>query len=198
MPSVYHKKPKAAPDNHPVFFDGMAGLPDGWEMLLSDDDAKRRYRFTAERIRKNKEKFAFIVGLLALGVPANVIAETVKCSRNIIPLIQEQEKISIEQLKKENASLMLKGARLCIRSFLQDLALGIVDPKTKAIAAGIFSQNGLVFAGEPSAIIATEDRRGIDVAAIKALVDALPRVKADLVIDVASDAESVGKDANGQ
>lgn len=174
MPRKYHRKPKRPPDDHPVFFDGATRLPDGWELLVTEDDARSKFKFTGERIAQNKERRAAVVQALGLGASASMIAQAFKISPNSVAVIAAQEKIPIEDLKKRNAHLMLRTAGMCVESFLQDLCMGLVDPKTKAIAAGIFSQNGLVFAGEPSSIV-EERRPGLNIEAINGLIAALPR-----------------------
>jgi hypothetical protein len=153
------------------FFDREAK---GWELLLPEEDQREKFKFDGSRLARNKERYTGIVQALKLGLPAATIAKAFNVSRNTVAQVVLRENISIEQLKKSNASLMLKTAGLCVESFLQDLIEGNVDAKTKAIAAGIFSQNGLLYAGEATSIVQVAPEKEISLERLNAYIDALP------------------------
>lgn len=153
------------------FFDREAK---GWELLVPEDEQKEKFRFDASRVAKNRERYSGILQALKLGLPAATIAKAFNVSRNTVAQVVLRENISIEQLKKSNAALMLKTSGLCVSSFLQDLIDGKVDPKTKAIAAGIFSQNGLLYAGEATSIVQVQPEREISLERLNAYIDGLP------------------------
>jgi len=177
MPSKYHKKPKAPPD-HPRFFPEVADadLPDGWELLVQPEE-RERYQFTAERVAKNEKRYQAIVQCLGMNMSAHDISRLLHVHHRVVAAIVEREKIAIDALKNSTGELMLKASALSVRSYLVDLLGGNVDAKTKAIAAGIFSQNGMLLTGQPTAILETRTNTNLSVEAVNGFWDRVKRLK---------------------
>lgn len=183
MPSQYIKKPKAAKLT-PTLFADWDDLPDGWELMVDDEIKAKRFHWTGERIAKDRERYEAIMLALGQGVPVDLICKAFHVHHKTVAVIGLREKKSIDDLKKETGEIMLKAARWSVRSYVEDLAAGKVDPKTKAIAAGIFSQNGLVLSGQPSAILAVEDRRELTPEAINGFWERAKRIKEAVVVSL--------------
>jgi hypothetical protein len=193
MPSEYIKRPKS-PESTPALFPDWDQLPDGWELLVADDVKKKRFNFTGKRCAQDRERYQALVEAIGSGAPADLICKVFHVHHRTLAAIAEREKVSIDDLKKKAGELMLKTSHLSVRSFLEDLLGGKVDPKTKAIAAGIFAQNGLVLTGQPSAILAVEDRRDLTPEAVNGFWERAKRVTAALAPEGGSGAE----EAKGQ
>ena len=197
MPSDYIKQPKA-PELTPALFPDWEELPDGWELIVDDAVKAKRFNFTGERIAKDRERYEAIMLALGQGVPVDLICKAFHVHHRTVAVIGLREKKSIDDLKKETGELMLKAARWSVRSYVEDLAAGKVDPKTKAIAAGIFSQNGLVLSGQPSAILALEDRRDLTPEAINGFWERAKLVKDAVVTAVPPDGQSDARGGNAE
>ena len=194
MPSEYIKKPKA-PEMTPALFPDWDELPDGWELLLDDEAKAKRFNFTGERIAKDRERYEAVMQALGMGVPIDLISKAFHVHHKTVAVIALREKRAIDDLKKELGGEMLQAARWSVRSYMEDLAAGKVDPKTKAIATGIFSQNGLVMAGQPSAILAVEDRRDLTPEAVNGFWERAKQITAAEVRTVPSPAPDGHSDA---
>jgi hypothetical protein len=202
MPRKYHKKPKAAPVDHPRFFEGLGleELPEGWELLYSGEDQQKKWHFTAERVAQNKERYEALVQAIGMGAPADLICRVFKVHHRTLAAIAVRDKSCIDDIKKSTGELMLKAAGLSVSSYLQDLMAGTVDPKTKSIAAGIFSQNGLLLLGQATAIVEHGARPELTVDAVNGFWERLKRVKEAQAgeLPAAGDSGSVAKEEKDQ
>lgn len=188
MPSKYTKRPKA-PEKTPALFPELEQPPEGWELLIDDEAKAARFQFTGERIVHDRERYEAIMQAIALGMPTELIRKAFHCHHKIVATIALREKPAIDDLKKNLGTEMLVVARWSVRSYFEDLMAGAVDPKTKAIAAGIFAQNGLVLSGQPSAILAVEDRRELTPEAVNGFWERAKRINDAVVTDAGSAAE---------
>lgn len=179
MPSEYIKAPKS-PETTPPLFPDWEEPPEGWELVL-DEEAKRRFNFTGERLAKDEERRAALIKALGSGAPADLICSVFHVHHRTLAVLAIQEKVAIDDLKKKAGETMLKASLLSVESYLHDLFAGKVDAKTKAIAAGIFSQNGLLLTGQPTAILAVEERKDLTPEAINGYWERVKRVNAAVV-----------------
>ena len=173
MPSYYRK---AGPDDHPALFSGETVEDPGWELLVSPEDKKVKYHFTAERVAQDQERYRAVIECLGMNMPARLIAKAFKVHHRVVAAIIIREKTSIDALKKDLGELMLKASGLAVQEFIGHLAAGNVDPKTAAIAAGIFAQNGSLLTGSPTAIIGQE-KPSLTIEAVNGFWERINRLK---------------------
>lgn len=142
------------PDRHPEFFDHER-LPEGWELLAAEEHKRLLPRYTGERIARDRQRYDAIVQALSTGIPVDWIVKGFHVHPSTVAAIAQREKTSIEEQKKSMGAEMLRAARMSVQSFMQDLVAGKVTAKDKAIAAGIFTDKGLLLQGQATSIVET-------------------------------------------
>lgn len=121
-------------------------------MLLPKEQALRVPGYTLERVAKDEGRYKLLVRALATGMPIRQICTLYRVHAYTLERIATKEASSIEALKRQLGARALQCADYSMREYLHRLSMGIVETRDLLVAAGIFSEKGLLLMGQPTAI----------------------------------------------
>lgn len=153
--------------------------------------------FTGERLHRDRPGiYAAVVRMAAEGQSISAAARALGVSRNTVCAVRDREGISIEQDKKELLKDLRRASRLGVEKVIELL------PETKAakdaaIVAAVMVDKLQLLSGEATARV---ERVEVRPDQVKAFVDSLPVIEAELVEDevlIGVAGETSGQKADG-
>ena len=158
----------------------LSALPAGADIL-----PEYQHRFTGERVARNQARYREIVRAIAEGLSVRSICAIFSVSHHTVARIREVEPDLVAAEKGRLAKLMMRAARTSVESYLEDLEIpGKVTPQVKSIAAGIFTDKGLLLAGEATARIEHGGAR--DLEEFRRRLAAIPEARVTISSEVSS------------
>lgn len=169
----------------------LSGMPAGWDVLERVQVAKRAGSYSLVRVR-DREQYEEAVRLLGQ-MSVDQVARLTGWSWRTVAAIRDAEAGRIAEQKESLGRKAMSLALRTMESFEEDLHSGRVDAKTKAIAAGILTEKGLLLMGEATVISAQKgDGPRMDRGAfLDVLARAVPAVEVGRLDEASSEARPV-------